>query len=173
MNYTYQPSQVVSYSEFPDQEVDWQTIPASGFLANQRWSPVRSLQHISNPATGDMRDLTFALKCTNFNISDLPDTISGLQLTTQAQRNGRIADEIVQLIYQDQLIGENQVNYLVDIEGHFTILNTTTYPGPWGVDLTPDILMDPSFGVMLKFQSHPFYPHNCGLFLDSVSITIV
>lgn len=175
MSYTYIPNRVDKFSEYPEDQVDWITIPTSGLLVNNRWRTVRSLKHISNPATGDIRDQTYSLICTNFNITELPDIISGLELRIVAQRNGRIADELIHLTYQDQKIGKNNFNYITDSEGHLKITNESVYGGPtdlWDADITHEMLIDPSFGVILKFQSHPYYPHNVGMTLDSVSLTV-
>ena len=142
---------------------------------NARWGTVRPLLHRSNSATGGLRDKTWAITCTNFNMNDLPEVITGLQLDLSGQRNGRIIDETIQLTYQGQPIGNNNFLYVLDSEGHFYLNNQTSYGGPtdlWGVELTPTILQDPSFGIILKFQSHPYYPHSCGMFLDTVSFTV-
>ena len=174
---TYLPTNVVQSSQIPNDEIGWYSTPSTniGFLAGSRWSTVRDLKHISNPATGDLRNKTWALTCTNFQMQSLPDTISGLQLNVSAQRNGRIVDEIIQLTYQGTAFGNNNFVYKTDNEGNLTILNDSVYGGPedlWGFSLTPAILQDPSFGVILKFQSHPYYPHSSGMMLDSVSLTV-
>ena len=177
MSYTYRPNSVNLFSDSPDQEVSWKTNSNfdTNFLLGFRWSTVRSLLHRSNPATGDLRDRTWQLHCTNFNMTDLPNTITGIQLDLMSQRNGRIVDETIQLVHQGEPIGNNNFMYILDSEGHFYLNNQTSYGGPtdlWGAELTKDMLEDPSFGVILKFQSHPYYPHSCGMFLDSVSITV-
>jgi hypothetical protein len=64
---------------------------------------------------------------------------------------------------------------MTDEEGRLPLHNDTTYGGPtdtWGATLTPEILQDASFGVILKFQGHPYYPHSSSMFLDSVSLTV-
>ena len=177
MTYTYYPHSVEIISEIPEHEIDWKSTPSRDVntLLEKKWSTVRSLKHIANPASGDIRERTRSLVCTDFQISDLPETISGLELKITGQRNGRIVDEIIQLTYQNQAIGKNNFLYVTDSEGHLRITNETFYGGStdlWEADLTPEILRDPSFGVILKFQSHPYYPHSVGMILDSVSITV-
>jgi len=176
MPQTFYPSIVEQTSSNPTQEIGWtsQFVPNQTFLLNSRWKTVDSLVHLSNPATGDFRNKTWALICTGFNIPLLTE-INGIELNLSAQRNGRITDEIIQLTYQGSVLGINNFSYVTDSEGHILLLNDTTYGGPldqWGATLTPDILQDSTFGIILKFQSHPFYPHKCGMFLDSVSITL-
>ena len=177
MIHIYYPHTVELQSEFPEIEIFWKSTPSRDVnsLLEQRWTTVRSLKHIANPATGNIRERTAALICTNFQMENLPDVITGLELKIIAQRNGRIADEIIQLTYQGQPIGKNNFVYLTDSEGHIKITNETLYGGPedlWETNLTPEMLMDPSFGVILKFQSHPYYPHSVGMILDSVSLTV-
>jgi hypothetical protein len=177
MNFTYYPTQVNLTSDAPDQEISWQNIPSVNetYLLNSRWKTVDELTHLSNPATGDLRTRTWASVCTKFNIPLITTEILGISLTINAQRNGRIVDEIIQSTYQGQLIGVNNFSYETDIEGHLKLTNKTTYGNEtdlWGASITKEILNDPSFGVILKFQSHPFYPHQCGMFLDSVCLTV-
>jgi len=177
MSQIFYPNTVDTSSEFPDQEISWKKTPNTnlGYLLGGRWGTVRDLMHLSNPATGDMRNKTWFLNCTNFNIDNIPSQISGLQLDIRAQRNGRIVDEVIQLTYQGQPLGKNNFVYLTDSEGHLKLTNETTYGGPtdlWGADITSEMLLDPSFGVILKFQAHPYYPHKCGMFLDAVSLTV-
>lgn len=177
MAYTYRPHHVELFSEMPDEEITWRTTNSTdpNSLLQKRWSTVRSLKHIANPATGDLRDRTWALICTDLQVTNLPEVITGVQLNLNTNRNGRVFDEIIQLTYQGNLIGINNINYQVDSEGHLSPLqNESVYGGLenlWEADITEDMVRAPSFGVFLKFQSHPFYPHNCGMLVDSVSIT--
>ena len=177
MPISFRPHSVEQVSEMPEQQIPWQAYPTSnaGFLLDSRWRTVKSLVHISNPATGDLRNQTYMLVCTDFQMTDLPETITGITLTLQAQRNGRIVDEAIQLTYQGSAIGSNNFVYLTDSEGHLRITDNTTYGSPtdlWETELTPEMLQDPSFGVILQFQSHPYYPHNCGIAVDSVLLTV-
>lgn len=177
MPISFRPNSVEQVSEIPEHEIAWQSSSSSNpeYLLESRWRTVRNLTHISNPATGDLRNKTHALVCTNFQMTNLPSTISGLELTVNAQRNGRIVDEVIQLTYQGQAISKNNFVYLTDSEGHLTLNNQTTYGSAtdqWEVELTPEMLQDPTFGVILKFQSHPYYPHSSGMLVESVLLTV-
>lgn len=174
---TFRPNLVTIDPQASDDELGWTSTPVANrdFLLEKRWKTVGNLSHIANLATGDIRNRTKSLICTNFRMSNLPETISGLRLDVYTQRNGRVADEIIQLTYQGELIGNNNFNYYTDQEGHLKITNETSYGGSedlWGVELTPEMLQDPTFGVVLKFQAHPYYPHNNAMYLDAVSITV-
>ena len=176
MPLTFYPSVVEQVSDAPDQEIGWSSFFAANtkFLLNSRWKTLQPLSHLSNPATGDLRNKTWSLVCTGFNIPELSSVV-GLELNVSGQRNGRIVDEIIQLTYQGQKIGNNNFVYITDPDGNLPITNQTIYCGPtnfWGTTLTPTQLTDPTFGVVLKFQSHPYYPHLCGMIVDTVSLNI-
>ena len=177
MNYVYTPNMVTQTSEDPENEISWKSSPTTviGCLMNSKWMTVKPLIHLSNPACGDIGSQTYSLICTNLNATDLLDEISGISLRVSGQRNGRVVDKQIQLTYMGDLIGENKVDYETDSEGHILLLNDTTYGGEndlWGATLTKEMIQDPSFGVILKFQNHPFYPHSCGMLLEAVSITV-
>lgn len=168
MSNTYTPLEILGL-QFGLNEIGWKGVRPGG-----RWQTDGELFHRSNPASGDLVNRTQAL-IVKFNITDVPDVISGVELRILTQRNGRATDEQIQLSYQDQPIGNNNFQYMTNEDGHLPLYNDTTYGGPtdlWGAELTPEILQDPSFGVILKFQGHPYYPHSSGLFIDAVSLTI-
>ena len=171
----YTPTEILGL-QFGVNEIGWKGVSSVelGDIGGRRWQTDGLLFHRSNPACGDLVNKTQALLF-KFNITDAPTTIAGLVLRVIAQRNGRATDEQIQLSYQDQPIGNNNFQYMTDEEGHLPLHNDTTYGGPtdtWGASLTKEIIQDPSFGVILKFQGHPYYPHNSGMFLDSVTLTV-
>jgi len=177
MSFIYTPTIVDQTSEFPNEEIGWKSAYQSnlGYLVNARWSTLKPLHHYSNPACGDLRTRTWTLICTGFNISQLPDVISGIELNLKTQRNGRVVDEQIQLTYNGTAIGSNNFNYITDSEGHLRLLNDTTYGSStdlWAAEITAEMLQDPSFGVILKFQGHPYYPHLSSMSVDSVSLTV-
>jgi hypothetical protein len=171
----YQPTIVRQVGELPN--IAWTSTDylSNGLLMiSNILETVKELKHIANPASGPIRDSTFTLVCTGFNIPT-PLEINGIELRVVGQRNGRIADEIIQLTYQDSAIGRNNFYYETDEEGRLPLSNDTIYGSPtdtWGVDITPSIVSDPSFGVILKFASHPYYPHSSGLLLNSITLTV-
>lgn len=177
MNYVYTPNMVSQISEDPENEIAWRSSPTglNGCMMNSKWMTVKPLVHISNPACGDIGSQTYALVCTHLNATELPDVITGISLEVSGQRNGRVVDKQIQLTYQGDIIGNNKVDYETDSEGHILLLNETIYGGEndlWGAEITKEMILDPSFGIILKFQNHPFYPHSCGMLLESVSITV-
>jgi len=176
MPYTYFPSQVVGLQPV-EGEIGWNSVPSANdeSIGNRRYITISELSHLSNPAVGDQRTRTQALACIGFQVTQLPPVISGIEVNIKAQRGGRVVDEQIQLTYQGQAIGINNFKYQTDYYGNLEILNNTTYGGTtdlWGATLTPEMLQDPSFGVIVKFQAHPYTPHRTGIYLDSVSLTV-
>ena len=171
----YYPTTVTQTGEEPN--VAWIGTGGDGsnlISIDKKIRTSKELKHISNPASGDLRDSTYTLVYTGFQISEL-SAVNGVVLRVVAQRNGRIADNTIQLTYQGSAIGQNNFYYQTDDEGRLPLFDDTTYGGSedlWGAELTPELLQDPSFGVILKFASHPYYPHSSGMRIDSVSLTI-
>ncbi len=163
---TYEPRTIEQIGE--DLEISWNQ-------TNQNlWITSQPLIHISNPATGDIRTKSYSLICTNLQIQPI-DPVQGISVFVKSKRNGRVTDETVQLTYQGQPIGDNQVSYESDENGKFQIKDDNTYGGEndtWGVEITPEMLQDPSFGVILKFSSHPYFPHKDQMILYGVSLTV-
>ena len=176
MAYTYTPHNVLGL-QFNEGEIGWINTPYANDknLLGKRWRSESDISHVSNPACGDIRTRTQALEFVDFQMTNLPDVVSGIELNIVSQRNGRVADEVIQLTYQSDLVGKNNFVYLTDIEGHLTIKNQAVYGGPtdlWGVDITPIMLQDPTFGIRVKFQAHPYYPHRSPMYLDWISLTV-
>jgi hypothetical protein len=172
---TYFPTIVNQLGEEPN--IAWLAVGYDGNTTVTSSKKIRTsmdLKHIANPASGPIRDSTNTLIYTGFEIPNL-GTISGIELRIVGQRNGRISDETIQLTYQDSAIGRNNFYYETDEEGRLPLFNDTVYGGPedlWGSEITADMLQDPSFGVILKFQSHPYYPHSSGMIIETVSLTV-
>jgi hypothetical protein len=138
----------------------------------------KDLIHIANsggpgPMMTDIRNKTTMLTFTGFNITDVPDTITGIEVKLDIQRNGRIADEFVGLCYGEGLVSRTKVDYSQDLEGHLIHFNKNVYGGEtdmWEAEITPADLQDSNFGVMLRLQSHPFTPHRCGCRIYGIAL---
>ena len=154
----YYPQTIAQYAEV-EQHVSWTGEENNYvYLRNADLSYIsttKELLHIANPTTHDLVMKTAYLYLTDFRLAGLPDVISGVQLEVNMRRGGRITDETIQLRYNDEFIGRNSANMP---------LNDVTLYGSetdlWELDnLTPSILSDPSFGVGIRYQSHPAWPH--------------
>lgn len=170
------PTTITQEAEF-DRHIPW-NIDQESFLFtdfNTNFlTTTKPLIHISNPTAGDIRTKTWYLYLTNFNFSNLPDTISGIEVQLNVKR-GRVVEDTVQLMSNGTLIGDNQVYYSQDAEHHIKIIPNPVYGGSedtWGVDSLVPGMLDSSFGLCLRFQSHPYYPHNEAPLLQNVSMRI-
>ena len=126
---------------------------------------------------------TNQLWCTGFNIPVTTDQIAGVELIIEVQRAARIQDSVIQLTYQGQLIGENYAilaPIITDVNTGNTISPIQTpdlhvYGSPtdlWGVSITPEMMADPSFGVVVAFGSNPMMPHRDIPYLSQVALQI-
>ena len=135
---------------------------------NQRLGLNGVLTHIARSPKTDTTNKTYYLKSQGFNFSNLPDVISGIELRINSERRGRITDETIQLLVDDQVIGENKANLNLD--------PIKTYGGQtdlWDInDIQVENLRQSTFGVLVRFQSHPHYPHRDGAYISGIELRI-
>lgn len=125
-----------------------------------RLSTTAPLSHIANSYAGDRLMKTYYLYAIGFNFKRWDydkNTIAGIQLKLNSERSGRIVDDTIQLVLNGEVIGKNNAN----IE-----INQTKYYGvstPWEITVnttaTNAIVQNSTFGVCIRFQSHPSWPH--------------
>jgi hypothetical protein len=127
----------------------------------------RDLIHIAREPRHDIKEKTYYLKITNFNFINLPETVNGIELKISMNRSGRITDETIQLCKNDVIIGDNHASLNLDL---IKIYGSET--DMWGTNLTMQDIQDPSFGIVLRFQSHPNWPHKNSPLVDSVELRI-
>jgi len=128
--------------------ISWRS-PLSFPLTTQR-----DLLHIARSPKLDDTDRTWYLRFTGFDFVALPEVITGLAVRVTADRRGRITDETLQLCLASEALGKNRANLdlsPIKIYGGETDL--------WDAQLRASDLQDPEFGVLLRFQSHPHWPH--------------
>jgi len=166
------PQTISQYSEenaenfhIPWQEVD--NFNSLKMLDGKRIKTQRDLLHIARDPKKDIIQKTYYLKLTNFNFSSLPTELSGIEMKLSMDRGGRITDDTIQLTMNDILIGENQ--------GDRGLKPIKIYGGDnslWNSNITLADIQNSSFGVILRFQSHPNFPHKCSPLIDAVEIRI-
>ena len=131
-------------------------------------STSRPLLHIAREPRNDIKMKTHFVYATGFDFKYVPEVISGVQFTLAVDRGGRIHDETVQLMYNGQLIGENKASQVVDptqIYGGST--NTWAVP-----NISRQMVQDISFGIALRFKSHPAWPHKTTAILRLLDLQI-
>lgn len=129
---------------------------------------IGELFHIARSPKPDLTNKTYFIKCTGYNFYLLPESISGIELKIISRRAGRVTDDMIMLTYNDDLLGLNQARLEINpimVYGGETNL--------WGSNLiTRSVIEDSSFGIVLRFQNHPSWPHRDPMDLMSVQLRI-
>ena len=166
------PSIVSQYAEtgFENNHVSWVEDRNFAAIKNKDGTHIktsRDLVHIARDPQHDILETTYFLKCIDFNFLNLPTTISGIEIKLTMNRFGRITDDTIQLTLNNDLIGENQSTLdlsPIKIYGSNTDL--------FGTSLSSASSLNSSFGVVLRFRSHPKWPHRSSALIDAVEIRI-
>jgi hypothetical protein len=166
------PTTVIQYAETDaeDHHVSWVDVDNfnaiknldSGFIKTSR-----DLIHIAKQPRHDLTEKTYFLKVTGFNFINLPDTVSGIECKLHMQRSGRISDETIQLCLDNDIIGDNQSSFKLDpihIYGNETDI--------WNAKLTITDVQKSTFGVVLRFRSHPDWPHKSTALIGAVELRV-
>lgn len=157
------PSVVTQYAEVPN-HIAWKAV-GDDFTQLNFVTTVSDLKHISNTAVNDIKMKTYYLVLTGFNWRELPDTIQGIEAQINVRRLGRITDETISL-YLDQGIGGNKAT--ADLS------NERTYGSEidlWDLEeITPAMLNDSNFGMVLRYQSHPSWPHSAAPIMQHIQL---
>ncbi len=127
----------------------------------------RDLMHIARDPKKDLTEKTYFLKITGFNFVNLPNALNGIELKLSMNRFGRITDDTIQLTLDGILIGENKTDSSLD--------PIKVYGGAddmWNTNLSIASVNDSTFGVILRFKSHPQWPHKTSALIDSVELRI-
>lgn len=125
------------------------------------------LYYIANPTVNNRRTKTYYLHLTNFALTNVPDIISGVEVLIAMNRRGRITDDTIQLRFDDEFIGDNLADFKLDQTKIFGNETDT-----WNCDLTKEMVSDASFGVGLRFQSHPNWPHKDSPLINYVKLRV-
>jgi hypothetical protein len=166
------PTIITQYAEetAEDDHISWVEVDNFSSLKSLDGRSIktsRDLLHIARDPRHNIKEKTYFLKVTGFNFINLPSTISGIELKITSNRYGRITDETIQLTLNNTVIGDNQAS--LDLNPIKIYGGTDNI---WNTNLTTTNLLNPSFGVLLRFQSHPRWPHKNSIMLDSVEVRI-
>jgi len=127
----------------------------------------KDLLHIARSPKLDVTMKTYYLALSGFNFTGLPEIILGIELKLTGNRRGRITDETVQLMLNNEPIGKNRASLGLSpqkIYGSETDL--------WETEITPSDIQNNIFGVLIRFQSHPHWPHKDTMVVDDVEVRI-
>lgn len=166
--WTY-PTIVTQYAEV-DQHIPWDESKFAylKFADGQYLPTTKELIHIANPNVNDIKNKTNYLFVKGFNFVDLPSEISGIEAEISVIRGGRITDETIQLMYNGEFISDNVANYSLDI---VKLYGSST--SLWGdSNLNNTMLSDQEFGIGVRYQSHPMWPHRESPKLDFIRLRV-
>lgn len=155
------PKLITQYAELGGEAVhipwDFNSIASFGIF------PIKlagTLRHIARSPKPNVVDKTYYVKFTQFQFTHVPDIITGIDIRLDVSRHGRITDDSVQLIDSAGITGDNLATLTID--------NTKIYSHTG--DSMPAI--DDNFGIELRFKSHPNWPHNETVIINSVEIRL-
>lgn len=166
------PTVITQYPEIGAETIDVAWNSANNFAELKSFDgrslqTMESLYHIARSPKPNVKNKTYFLRCTGYHFYDLPLIISGIEVQLNARRYGRAQDETVQLVLNENLIGDNLITPLIDpvkIYGSSDNL--------WNSGLIRENLLDPTFGCVIRFQAHRSWPHKDPVLVDSVQIRI-
>lgn len=127
----------------------------------------RDLLHIAKQPSHDFVEKTYYLKVTGFNFNTLPEIISGVEMKLSMNRYGRITDETIQLCLDAGILGDNQATLNLDLTKIYGSDTDT-----WGATLSRANIQNSTFGVIVRFQSHPNWPHKCSALVDAIELRV-
>jgi hypothetical protein len=112
-------------------------------------------------------------------------TILGIELELDVKRAARIEDLVVQLTLGGVLIGNNLASTINPVQADMYTAERANYPTPvpdysiygggtnkWGTALTSNQIADPTFGVVISFQSNVIYPHKDLAYLHKARLRV-
>lgn len=127
----------------------------------------KDLLRISNTLVQDIKMKTYYLLLSGFEWEDLPNSITGIEARIIVRRTGRITDETVQL-HLNEFIGSNQATLDLDNDKVYGASDSL-----WGLDeITRTMLNNPDFGIVVRYQSHPNYPHKTTPNIEHVQLRV-
>ena len=165
------PTSVTQYAEpGADNHVSWVDDNEFYSLKNLDGRSIktsRDLLHIAVQPRHDLVEKTYFLKIVGFNFINLPTTLSGIEMKLTMNRYGRISDETIQLCLNNELIGDNKTDFdLAPIKIYGSDIDK------WNANITIADIQRPSFGVILRFRSHPNWPHKSSALIDAVELRV-
>ena len=165
--------------------IDWNFTPAV-IADHAKAVSKKPLYTISGMWMEKFLSNTSQLWCTNFNIPNTGNSISGIEFQLKMQRAARIEDLIIQLTLNGTLIGDNYASTINPVQsdmytGDFTtplnpVGDYNIYGSPadlWGTTgLTASDLANSTFGIVVSFKSNAIYPHRDLVYVSQVGLRI-
>lgn len=164
------PSLITQYAE-DESHISWNEVDNFSSIVTMNGkgtSTSKPLLHISRQPRNDIKMKTHFLKATGFNFINLPTSVSGVVCKVTMNRHGRISDDTIQLTYNGELIGEN---YATKNLNPISIYGSNS--DTWKIEnLDLTMVRDSSFGIILRFRSHPNWPHSTTPLIYSIELQV-
>jgi hypothetical protein len=184
----YNPQSIQNVSSYNEvtatPSIDWQfnQIIAQGNYATSS----KPLYSMSGFWQERFRTVTSELWLTELGIPNNGGNVVGIEFQLNILRAARIEDLTIQLTIGGQLIGDNYASVVNPVQSDTYTAEITIpqnpvgdyniYGGPadlWGTTgLTSANIADPTFGVVISFQSNVIYPHKDTAYVDQVGVRI-
>jgi hypothetical protein len=166
------PTTVTQYAETgaEDAHIFWDTennFNEIKFNDNRNIVTNKPLYHISRSPKTDLTTKTYFIRATGYSFLNVPTTISGIELKLTGNRSGRITDDTISLCLNGENIGDNKATLNLD---PIKFYGSST--DKWNTTLTPTDVLNSTFGVVVRFKSHPNWPHMVGAYLNSLELLI-
>jgi len=167
------PTDIIQYAEPGGESVHIPWDDSRGFdvLKSMDVRGVRSLGRLSHIARSPKHDIvnkTYYIRATGFDFYGLPEVLSGIELLLLVTRYGRVTDDTVELVLNNESIGDNQASASIIPEKIYGGLNNL-----WNTkNLSVNNIQDPSFGIVIRFCSHPHWPHRDPVIIGGVRMRI-
>lgn len=146
---------------------------------------VRPLYTMSGFWQEKFQSSTDQLWCTGYNFTDTGRTVLGVELALDIKRAARIEDLVIQLTLGGVLIGNNLASIINPVQADMYTAERAIAPTPvpdysiygsstnmWGTTLTSSQIADPTFGVVVSFQSNVIYPHKDLAYLHKARLRV-
>jgi hypothetical protein len=136
------------------------------------------------------KSFPIAIQTTNYS-PEVPSTVAyvptiqGIELELDIKRAARIEDLVIQLTLGGVLIGDNLASIINPVQADMYTAERAIYPVPvpdysiygsstntWGTTLTSSQIADPTFGVVISFQSNVIYPHRDLAYLHKARLRV-
>jgi hypothetical protein len=166
------PTIVTQYTETgaEDAHILWDTendFNEIKFNDNRSVVTNKPLYHIARSPKTDLTTKTYFIRATGYSFLNVPTTISGIELKLTGNRSGRITDDTISLCLNGENIGDNKATLNLD---PIKFYGSST--DKWNTTLTPTDVLNSTFGVVIRFKSHPNWPHMVGAYLNSLELLI-
>jgi len=128
---------------------------------------------------------TDQLWLTGFKFTNTGRTVLGIELELDIKRAARIEDLVVQLTLSGVLIGKNMASIINPVQADMYTAERAVAPTPvpdysiygsgtnmWSTALTSSQIADPTFGVVVSFQSNVIYPHKDLAYLHKARLRV-